>query len=470
MSGYWDAARLIILSCSVQLFLISLTSLSAQDVFQPATTVQQPTFGVSIDAQGVLRTPKFAEAGDPLFQQRAAVAKAMLPADVFAPSRLRKISLRRLHQAIKDQLDHGQPLGDTITKLAGLLRLEYVFVFPQQGDIVVAGPAEGWMEDASGRVVGVTSGRPTILLEDLVVAMRAYGPGQPGNLWVGCTINPQADGLMRLAKFNRSMPSVIPESAKSNTALFKVRGMREALGLANIVVFSISPRTNMARVMVEADYRMKMIAVGLEAPPVRMPTFMSQLQVAPKDSFQRWWLTPDYQAVKLTPDRLSMEIVGDTVRLLTEAYQATAAGQLVKTGRKPSAPAKSYAKNFTKNYPKIARMSPVFQQLRNMVDVLVLAAFFQQESAFEQIGLAQNVFYDETVQLVRLMEEPKKTPCVANAIWKGSRLIAVAGGGVSIQASQALLEESLVPDTKGEIVKMRDEFKINADQTRWWWD
>ena len=44
--------------------------------------------------------------------------------------------------------------------LAGLTRLEYVFYYPETQDIEIAGPAEGWVVDASGRVVGMESGLP----------------------------------------------------------------------------------------------------------------------------------------------------------------------------------------------------------------------------------------------------------------------------------------------------------------------
>ena len=43
------------------------------------------------------------------------------------------------------------PLG-ALGSLAGLQRLQYVFFYPQQNDIVIAGPAEGWLEDAAGHL------------------------------------------------------------------------------------------------------------------------------------------------------------------------------------------------------------------------------------------------------------------------------------------------------------------------------
>ena len=38
--------------------------------------------------------------------------------------------------------------------LAGLLRVRYVFYYPDSKDIVLAGPAEGWVADPAGRIVG----------------------------------------------------------------------------------------------------------------------------------------------------------------------------------------------------------------------------------------------------------------------------------------------------------------------------
>ena len=81
-------------------------------------------------------------------------------------SKLRKVSLTRLEKAIdaKDGV-----VTEEMRYLAGLLRVKYVFFYPDSGDIVVAGPAEGWASDPTGRVVGITTGRPVVQLQDLVV-------------------------------------------------------------------------------------------------------------------------------------------------------------------------------------------------------------------------------------------------------------------------------------------------------------
>ena len=43
-----------------------------------------------------------------------------------------------------------QGLPDAIKYLAGLQHIRYVFVYPEQKDIVLVGPGEGWKVDAQG--------------------------------------------------------------------------------------------------------------------------------------------------------------------------------------------------------------------------------------------------------------------------------------------------------------------------------
>ncbi len=110
-------------------------------------------------------------------RERIAAAKATLGPKVSAFSKLRKISLNRLEQSI---LDHQGVLTDEMRYMAGMLRVRYVFYYPESKDIVLAGPAEGWVSDPNGRIVGIVSRRPVVQLEDVVVALRAFPAGGSG--------------------------------------------------------------------------------------------------------------------------------------------------------------------------------------------------------------------------------------------------------------------------------------------------
>ena len=121
-------------------------------------------------------------------------------------------------------------MPDELEKLAGLTRVEYVFVYPGEGEapgeIVLAGPAEPWFTDAAGRVRGIETGAPTVLLADLATAIRCFGPGQPQDRLVGCSIDPKPEGLVAMQQFLRQTGRVNPKASVDEI----VSGMREALG------------------------------------------------------------------------------------------------------------------------------------------------------------------------------------------------------------------------------------------------
>ncbi len=114
--------------------------------------VQQPTFGVSIDADGVLFAKEFPGGAD-LIGARVAASKARLDAKIIHPTKRRYVSLRLLDDAIEKRLSDGLQPTEEMLKLAGLLRIEFVFAFPDKNDIVIAGPAEGWIESPAKHTV-----------------------------------------------------------------------------------------------------------------------------------------------------------------------------------------------------------------------------------------------------------------------------------------------------------------------------
>src|SRR5262245_10070535 len=74
----------------------------------PATTVQLPTFGISIDAEGTLDARTFREFDGKLLAERLAAAKAARPGDLWARAKLRKVSLPRLETAIAAEIAAGR--------------------------------------------------------------------------------------------------------------------------------------------------------------------------------------------------------------------------------------------------------------------------------------------------------------------------------------------------------------------------
>ncbi|MCI0361959.1 MAG: hypothetical protein L0211_26040, partial [Planctomycetaceae bacterium] len=124
--------------------------------------------GVSIDANGVVAAPNV-QARRELREQYLKEFKAIAP-ELNQPVEIRKISLRAIEEAVaKADSQIAYYLPDEIRFLAGIQRIQYVFVYPEENDIVLAGPGEGWKIDENANYVGVTTGRPVLRLEDLMV-------------------------------------------------------------------------------------------------------------------------------------------------------------------------------------------------------------------------------------------------------------------------------------------------------------
>src|SRR5262245_46349030 len=367
--------------------------------FLPATTVQLPTFGISIDAEGTLDARTFKDFDGKLLAERLAAAKASKQGDLWAGAKLRKVSLRRLEAALQAELVAGRKPSDTLFNLAGLTGPQFVFCFPatadNPGDIIVAGPAEPFAFDAAGRAVGLRTGRPILRLDDLAVALRAFPPGERNRPFLGCTIEPPAAGLAKLVEFQRTVPRSVREEQRPAVAVAMAEGVANSLGMAEIRVFGISPRTHFARVLVEADYRMKRIGIGAEPPPVKMTTFLDALQSPQQGMLQRWWLTPDYKCFKLAADGMAAEIIGQGVQLQAEDKLIGPGGTLAAASGRPNKASELFTLSFTRKYPEIAAASPVYAQLRSVIDLAVAAALIRRSDYYAKAGWRASVLRDE---------------------------------------------------------------------------
>jgi hypothetical protein len=427
------------------------------------------TSGVAVDADGVLRRVAVADPTGELTRQRAQEAFAQLDRDLARRSPLRKVSLTRLERLIRERLAEGRPIDEAMRHLAGLTRVQYVFCYPDSGDIVIAGPAEPWGAAPSGRMMGIETGHPVLELQDLIVALRAFPPGADRDKpFIYCSIDPTPDGLSRMQQFLHEFG----RRATPNDTQFIVEQLREKLGMQVITVGGVSPKTHFAQVMVEADYRMKLIGIGLETPPVRLTSYVERANPAQiaRNALQRWYFVPEYQCVRVSDDALAMELVGEGVRLVGENEVVGKDGtrQVTSGGNRAS---DSFVRAFTKMYPKLAQRSPVYAQLRNCIDLAVAAAFIQNQDYYGLVGWKPDVFHSEEAYPVETLNPPQEVETAVNSLWKGSMLLTPVGGGVQMRPTEAIEPTNLLEDEKGAVQEARaaiDITKLAPDQ--WWWD
>jgi len=421
--------------------------------------------GVVVDAEGVLQLKSSVDQTGRLRKEQQAAARAALNVDSARPSAMRFISLKQLEKKIRD---NQGALTDEMRCLGGLLRVRYVFCYPESGDIVLAGPAEGWMIDGAGRAVGIASGRPVVRLEDLCVALRAFpAGGQPARL-IGCSIDPTAEGLAAMQRFLRSQGS----NATPADTQFIVNALQTNLGPQTVSVNGISPKTHFALTMVEADYRMKLIGIGLERPPVKLVSWAERANAAAisRNSLVRWFFTPDYDCVRTDLDGLAMELVGDGVKVVGADELVANNGQRKAAASKGGSASQAFVHNFTRVYPELADRAPVFAELRNVIDLAVASAYIQQQDLYGKSHWKPEILTDESAIPCEVNNAPKQVASAVNAIWKGHTLLTPIGGGVEIRPTQAVAAAQHLSAKDDHVAKGYAKNKLEVGKDKWWWD
>ena len=425
----------------------------------------QPVAGIDVDAAGVLKVRQF----DPrLARQRFAAARNNGDADVMRPADLRKISLNRLEAAIAARLAAGESIDTEMQALAGLTAVEYVFFYPETNDIVIAGPAEGFFEDPTDRLIGMETGRPVVLLEDLVTALRAYAPGGRGTSVISVSIDPTAEGLQRMNQFLTSVRGRVQPSDARRLA----SGLKQNLGLQTVTFRGIPTSTHFARVLVEADYRMKLIGIGLERLPVRLMSYVDRANpnTVAANAMERWYFQPNYDGIAVSEDGFAMKIKERGVQLVGANERVAQGGARVASGRVNKA-SQAFCKDFTDKFSQIASRVRIYAELRQLIDVAIAAAYIQQQDFYGQAEWGMPVLMDESKVNVETYVAPSQVETAVNAIWKGSTLMTPLGGGVNMQPKLALSRDRVVVDSEGNNNRVKQSAgPSNLADGQWWWD
>lgn len=411
--------------------------------------------GVSIDTDGLLGAARIDDLG--ALGKLRSQSLEKIPGELGGPAEMRKVSLRRLEAALEECAAGNKPMPDAMKYLAGLQRIRYVFVYPEQKDIVLVGPAEGWRVDARGTVVGVTTGRPVMLLDDLLVALRTADEARQGG--ITCSIDPTAEGLTRVAK----IPAFPVQNAKQAQAAGALRA--SALGMQKISVHGVPETSHFARVLVAADYRMKRLAMRFEPSPVY--GLVSYLQmVKPSRMFHtpRFWLEPKYEALVRDADGLAFELQGSGVKAMTEEDHVAASGIIQHSG-KAGAAARKWAEMMTQKYPELAVADPIFGQLQNCMDLAVVGALVAKERLVEKAGHSLPTLMNSPTLKPEAFNSPKQVESKASVMKKGRGWMISASGGVAIY-SWALADKAKISD-KIDSVRAK---AVAAEGGDWWWN
>ena len=419
--------------------------------------------GVMIDANGVLNNASVDQTGE-LRRLLTENAKS-LPGDLKQPTKLRKVSLRRLAKAIEDSRQSGKQLPDEIRYLAGLQEISYVFVYPEKNDIVLAGPGEGWRVDDKGAVVGIESGRPVLLLDDLLVALRTAREAQ--RRAISCSIDPTAEGLTRLRTHMKQLQRGYRNSNTLGNPKAAFARIEEVLGPQKITVTVVPPTSHFARVMIAADFRMKRLAMNFEPSPIAgFPSFLHMLltkNTKPANMLPRWWMEPQYETASRDPSGMAWQLGATSVKAMTEADFLSATGEKKHSGR-ANPLAQKWADNMTDKYSELAMADPIFAELQNCMSLAVVGALIAKEDLPAKADLDMTTLMDPTQTPLAEFNAPRQVDSKVSAIKKGSNWLISTSGGVDINSWAAI-------DKVTESKKLAPLRKASAPSNEnWWWN
>jgi Protein of unknown function (DUF1598) len=430
--------------------------------------------GVFVDPQGVLRQ-RLKE--NPLgrlteLRQVSASRDADANSGLRRYSALRKVSLTRLERQVQLLAAQGRRPSIDMQTLAGLQRIKYVLVYPEQGELVLAGPAGDWKFDAEGRLVGRDLNRPVLRLDDLVVVLRRIMSSP--NATFGCSITPTQIALANVNAF----------LAESGQAPLKPRQLdqwlgqlREKLGRQEIEIDGIDPGNRAGRVIVEADYRMKLVGMGLEEGMLDVPSYLDMVQIPagkapPPVEVLRWWFTLKYDGVIASPARDAFELHGQGVQVLSENELLTAAGEQVHTGN--SEPLnEQFAHNFTKHFEQMAVKYPIYAELQNLCDIALVGAILRSEQLPDKVHWHMLYFLDPKRYVVPQSAAPKTVETVMNyRVVNGENILVGVSGGVRIDPSKFVTPAAMKTDDYGLLKATHSVAmpKNDPSRERWWWD
>ena len=451
-------------------------------------TIQPFPTGVYVDAKGTLQKIKTDTSRPrPAPARNDSATKRIGNTDVMKSSPMRVISLNRLERQTQSLTAQGKPLTDSMKNLAGLTEIQFVAYLPDSNDVVIAGPSGRWTTDQRGRSISGQTGKPVLQLDDLVVCLQnaAHADGK-----FGCAIVPRQKNLA---------------ATKAFLATSKLKGkawrteLRNVLGQQDIEVYGISPTTHAAYVLVEADYRMKLIGMGLEPSIDAVPSYLQRVQLdadgnAPPLDVARWWFTLNYDQVRQDESSHLFTFSGAGVKVLSETEFIDAQGKRIHSGDSVG-PTKTFAEDFTTHFEKLADKYPIYQELKNVFD-LAMAANLIHHHGLAQQAMWKSAFFNpadrakakdgttfvstnarsvlrypfakagtprqvDTVMNDRVIRERVKSKIRRHTI------VGVSGG-VSADFNRVLRERPAVP--RGEDRQASLPASPNLDPSTWWWD
>lgn len=400
--------------------------------------------GVYLDTDGKVCNRQVDE------KDQLALMRAKLKASEAAAKgeKLAFLSLPKLFAQVRALRQAGKEVPEELRYLGGLTQLRYVFVYPEEHDLVIAGPAEPWVVvrgqgDSTEFVFGKRTGRPVLQLDDLIVGLRTAREGN-GNVF-GCGIYPSPESM----KIAHEISTRMAGSPRSE----RLAALRQGLGPQDVRIFGTRADTRYAYICVAADYEMKRMALGVDKSPIAtLGNAMDNTRAAAN----KFWFVADYKPLLISKDANAYEIRGPRLSADCGGFDF-APGGATET-------AKRWTVKFAKSLPTLANAVTFYAELQNIADEAFLGNLLRRDRLAEKVGWDNSWVFDDSQLPVAKVPTPKTCETVVS-FTNGS----MVAGGVSLNLSQYMGENSREADDKGtldaskqQLPKLRDESAKSA--------
>jgi hypothetical protein len=307
-------------------------------------------------------------------------------------------------------------------------------------------------------------------LEDLILLMRRTRTA--GGEVFGCSITPKQE---RLARTQAYLEQTTSRPLRPGELGQWIAGLREALGRQDISVFGLDPRTRVARVLVEADYHMKLIGMGLADGVPGVESYLATVPLGPDRAAQpmnvlRWWFALHYASITTTRERLAFELRGPGVRVLSENELLSEQGERIHTGASDELTAR-FAASFTDHFDELARKYPIYAELRNIFDLALVVSLCEEHGLYEQAQWRAAAFLDPSRIRIAPLAAPQEVESVVNHRVVGDKYIVVGvSGGVSVDTRGLVRADALEVDDYGHAKQSHRPLPRDFGGASWWWD
>jgi hypothetical protein len=388
---------------------VTLVALLAAALLPAWCAAQEPdpdqqVFGIWIDAGGVIRYRE-KDARAELAKVRA--AKKPSPAKAPAPDQLHYVSLRNLIGQVKSLTDAGKPLPIEVRCLGGLTQVRYLLVYPQEKDLVLAGPAEPIDADNALQPRGKLSGRPVIQLDDLAVALRREMGGGARQVF-GCSIDPPADAVTKAEGIMKEVGS------RDRKRL--ARALSEGMGAQQVRCFGAPADSRLAFVCVAADYQLKRYMIALDPVPI---AGVGHPIDSSRPAGHGFWFETLYEPLLVSADGDAYEIRGPRLQVKAGAIPFDTNGATER--------GKAWAKRLTDNIGPLAAANPLFADLQNIADLSLVAGLIRADRLRQKSACDLSWLIDEDAHQVRVVPVPRSCDTLVHFV-----SASVAAGGVSL--------------------------------------